>query len=72
MQPIIHLTPPSLPGSIAGKFAMMSAALGGLAVLVCVTVFAILLSAGAFSRANSHVDVEPKTQPKAVEGDAKE
>ncbi len=71
VQPIVHLTPPSLGESVASKFAMLSAALGGLAVLLCVTVFAVLLSAGAFSRANHNVDPEPKTQPKPDDGNAK-
>jgi serine/threonine protein kinase len=70
-QPMIHVTPPSFPGSSAGKLAMLSAALGGLAVMFCLTVFAVLLSAGAFSRAHSSGENQPKTQLKADDGNVK-
>jgi eukaryotic-like serine/threonine-protein kinase len=71
VQPIIHLTPPSLPELITGNISILSAVLGGLAVIVCLTVFAVLLSASALSRANSKVDAEPKAQLEADDGNAK-
>ncbi len=71
VQPIIHLTPPTLPGSIAGKIALLSAALGGLACIVCATILAVLLSAGSLTRANSRPDEQPKAKLKADDGKAK-
>jgi hypothetical protein len=71
VQPIIQITPQNLPGSLAGKIAVLSAVLGGMACIVCVTVFAVLLSAGTFSRASSKPDEEPQMKQKADDGKAK-
>jgi serine/threonine protein kinase len=71
VQPIIQITPQSLPGSMAGKIAMLSAALGAIACIVCVTVFAVLFSAGGLTRANSKPDEEPKSNFKTDDGKGK-
>jgi serine/threonine-protein kinase len=71
VQPIIHITPQTLPGSMAGRIALLSAALGGLACIVCVTVFAVLMSTGNLTRASSKPDEEPKANWKADDGKAK-
>jgi eukaryotic-like serine/threonine-protein kinase len=64
-KPIIQVTPPSQPGTVASKFAIMSAAVGGLACLVFATVLAVLMSNGSLTRANTRQPDEQKTKLKA-------
>jgi hypothetical protein len=42
-----------------------------LACIFCVTVFAVLMSAGSLTRANAKGDEEPKTKWKTDDGKAK-
>ena len=67
-RPIIHLTPVSRPLS-GGSLAVLSAVLGGLACIVCVTVIAVILSAGSSTRANTKNDddARPKINAPAPE-----
>lgn len=71
-KPIIHVTPQSAHGEgFVGKMAILSAALGGLACIVCATVLVILMSSGALTRAHANQEEGPKARIKADDGKAK-